>query len=194
MKLLLIRHGKTEGNREKRYIGRTDEPLCPEGRSELEGRRYPPCTRIFASPMRRCLETAELIYPGQEIVCCRDLRECDFGEFEGKNYPELSGDPRYQAWIDSGGTLPFPGGESNEIVRDRCCRAFWALLEGCREDEVPVFVVHGGTIMAVLAAYGVPKKNMYEYQVGNGCGYEVICGRREKRLRICGCLYGPDRR
>ena len=38
----------------------------------------------------------------------------DFGAFEGHNYQELSGDPAYQRWIDSGGTLPFPEGESRE--------------------------------------------------------------------------------
>lgn len=38
----------------------------------------------------------------------------DFGAFEGHNYQELAGDPAYQRWIDSGGTLPFPEGESRE--------------------------------------------------------------------------------
>ena len=65
MKWILIRHGQTQGNRERRYIGcRTDEPLCPEGIAQLQNRHYPPVSRVFVSPMRRCVETANLLYPG----------------------------------------------------------------------------------------------------------------------------------
>ena len=56
-RLILIRHGMTEGNREKRYIGTTDESLCEEGRRVLEKRKaageYPEADVVFASPMRR---------------------------------------------------------------------------------------------------------------------------------------------
>ena len=61
--------------------------------------------------MRRCIQTAKILYPGRAQVKIEEFRECDFGSFEGKNYQDLSGDPVYQAWIDSGGTLGFPGGE-----------------------------------------------------------------------------------
>ena len=54
-KILLIRHGKTQGNLERRYIGRTDEPLCEAGRAALEGRSYPACDILLSSPMVRCL-------------------------------------------------------------------------------------------------------------------------------------------
>ena len=50
-------------------------------------------------------------FPGAEQVVCEQMRECDFGLFEGKNYQELTGNPKYQSWIDSGGTKAFPGGE-----------------------------------------------------------------------------------
>ena len=100
-RLFLIRHGMTEGNREKRYIGKTDEGLCDEGRRILERRKaageYPEADLVFVSPMRRCLETAEVLYPGQEPVVVEEFRECDFGLFEGKNYRELTGNVHYQA-------------------------------------------------------------------------------------------------
>ena len=64
MKCVLIRHGKTAGNLAGRYIGcRTDEPLCPEGIAQLRMGRYPAVERVFASPLRRCRETARLLYP-----------------------------------------------------------------------------------------------------------------------------------
>lgn len=107
MKWILIRHGQTQGNREHRYIGcRTDEPLCPEGIAQLQNRHYPPVSRVFVSPMRRCVETASLLYPGVPQTIIGGFRECDFGDFENKNYAELNGRADYQAWIDSGGELP----------------------------------------------------------------------------------------
>ena len=129
MRLILIRHGQTRGNLERRYIGcRTDEPLCEAGVAALRTRTYPPAARVFASPMRRCLETAALIYPGVEPELVEDFRECDFGAFEGMNYAELNGRADYQAWIDSGGELPFPGGESRAAFAARCARACEALM------------------------------------------------------------------
>ena len=101
MRWILIRHGKTKGNLEGRYIGcRSDEPLCPEGTEELEQGMYPAVSRVYTSPMRRCLETAELLYPGVPTEIIPEFRECDFGEFEGKNYAELNGRADYQAWMD----------------------------------------------------------------------------------------------
>ena len=114
MKVYLIRHGETEGNREKRYIGRTDEPLCEEGVELLKRNEYPEAERIYISPMLRCRQSAEIIYPDREYEIVDTLRECDFGLFENKNYQELDGNPLYQKWIDSMGTLPFPEGESRE--------------------------------------------------------------------------------
>lgn len=138
-RLFLIRHGMTEGNREKRYIGKTDEGVCDEGRRMLERRKaageYPEADLVFVSPMRRCLETAEVLYPGQEPVVVEEFRECDFGLFEGKNYRELTGNVHYQAWIDSGGTLPFPEGESRGAFQDRCCAGFVRMAGICAEWE-----------------------------------------------------------
>ena len=84
MRILLIRHGLTAGNKEKRYIGRTDEPLCPEGLAALGQCSYPCCAALVSSPMQRCRQTAQILFPAQKIHICEALRECDFGDFEGK--------------------------------------------------------------------------------------------------------------
>ena len=114
LKIWLIRHGMTEGNRHQRYIGVTDEPLCEEGRKLLRKFTYPKPQAVFVSPLKRCLETAAILFDDPKVRIIDQLAECNFGEFENKNYKELSGDPRYQAWIDSNGILAFPGGESKE--------------------------------------------------------------------------------
>lgn len=188
--IILIRHGKTFGNTLGRYIGITDEELCPEGREELAALRERGQYRsirpdlVYVSPLRRCRQTAELLFPGVPQEICRDLRECDFGEFENKNYKELSGNPAYQAWVDSGGTLPFPGGESREAFQERCRVEFARVLRALKRQagSNAVFVVHGGTIMSILSAYAPQgaADPFYRWQVKNGEGWRALWDETDK--------------
>ena len=169
MKYILIRHGKTQGNLERRYIGcRTDEDLCAEGIEQLKMLDYPDADAVFASPMKRCIQTAGIIYPGKPIHFIDDLRECDFGDFEGCNYAELKDHPCYQAWLDSGGELPFPNGESKKKFSERCVMAFDSIIAGLPEGKY-AFIVHGGTIMAIMQRFA--GGGYYDYQVQNGKGF-----------------------
>ena len=174
MKVYLIRHGKTAGNQEARYVGSTDESILEEERTRLAGIHYPEVDAVYASPRKRCLETTELLYPNHTPVIVNDLAECDFGAFEYKNYKELIGDPDYQAWIDSGGTIGFPGGESREQFQNRTQRAFWRiLLDAERKGFGHIAIVaHGGTVMALLERMAAPHKDYYEWHPGNGECYE----------------------
>lgn len=175
IKLWLIRHGKTEGNKLARYIGTTDEPLCQEGIEFLKKMDYPKVQEIYVSPLRRCVQTAEILFPEKPVHIIEELAECDFGEFENKNYKELSDDPRYQAWIDSNGIMAFPGGESKEECAARNLEGFQRAVTTCIRENISeaALVVHGGTIMNIMEAYALPKKEFYEWHVGNGCGYLV---------------------
>lgn len=184
---VLIRHGATVSNREHRYLGHTDEGLDEPGKTELlndksEG-RYPDIDILLVSPMKRCIETAEILYPDVSRIVVPNWIEMDFGEFEGKNYKELNGDPRYQAWIDSNGTHPFPGGESREAFINRVVFAFESIkndAEFCMKisrlasEKPPVVgcVVHGGTIMALLSHY--LGGEYFDYQLPNGGIYMWI--------------------
>lgn len=133
--MALIRHGMTPGNEEHRYIGRTDEPLSQKGREQLLTLQkkgvYPAAACVAASPLERCRQTAELLYPGQAPCVFDQFREMDFGAFEGHNYEELKADVRYQAWIDSNGTLPFPQGRAENSSRDGAWRDFVSCLRKC---------------------------------------------------------------
>lgn len=199
MRIYLLRHGATAGNREHRYIGVTDEELTEEAIQKLLAMRgrYPAPDCVFASRMKRCLQTSQILFPKRDPELCTDLRECTFGEFEYKNYQELRGDKRYQDWIDSGGTLAFPGGESREAFSDRCCAAFEeccrrALRQGAASAA---FVVHGGTIMAILDRFSRPHRDYFDWQVPNAHGYIcelVMEGKREEsNAEEGGCSVGP---
>lgn len=188
--ILLIRHSKTEGNLLGRYIGTTDEPLCEKGVELLKQKKYPTADSLYVSPMKRCIETAKRIYPGMPCEIIADFRECSFGEFENKNYKELDGNPAYQAWIDSQGTIPFPGGESQEVFRSRCCHAFQNTVNDIISKKVSraAIVIHGGTIMSIMEAFAVPKRAFYDWQVKNAQGFLVALDeavwREEKKIRV----------
>lgn len=185
--ILLIRHGKTAGNLAKRYIGRTDEPLCPEGIAALREISYPSCDMVIASPMVRCRQTAAILYPHRPMRCYDGLRECDFGDFEGKTYRELSDNPDYIKWINSNGTLPFPHGEAHDDFKRRCISAFDRAIAENTFDTA-AFVVHGGTIMAILEAYAFPQRAFYDYQVKNGHGFVTTF--KGHRLHIISTIQG----
>ncbi|MCM1226363.1 MAG: histidine phosphatase family protein [Clostridium sp.] len=173
MKITFIRHGYTRGNLEHRYIGRTDEPLSAYGIKEIQKRLYPKADHVITSPMKRCIETAQIIYPNIKPIVAADFRECDFGDFEGKSYTELNGDPYYQKWIDSGGEISFPNGESPQDFRERCCTAFINEINKLPQNASVSLVVHGGTVMSILSRFFVPKRSYFDFQIKNGCGFQT---------------------
>lgn len=180
MKIVFIRHLKTPGNERRQYIGRTDEDLSEQAVEEFRQRQkksigglYPPVQHIIASPLKRCIQTAELIYPGQEISTEPMLRECDFGEYEQKTYEDLKDEPEYIRWMESGGMTAFPGGEEQISFRRRCVGGVkkWIGRLLSEETDSAAFIVHGGTIMAVLSELSEDAYEFYHWQVENGGGY-----------------------
>lgn len=178
--LLFIRHGATRGNLEKRYIGRSDEPLCDVGISQvlkLKEQNFR-ADYLFVSPMLRTCQTAELLFPKMQYTIVDNFVETDFGIFEGKNFSELSGNEEYQRWVDSGCVAPIPQGESVMDFKMRCVKAFAEVMKTIPDNSNVAFVVHGGVIMAILEAYAKPSCGFYDYHIGNGeyivCEFENL--------------------
>ena len=176
----LIRHGATKGNQLGQYIGRTDLPLAPEGAEQLRelsrAGGYPTAQVYYCSPLLRCRETLNILYPDAEPVVVEGLRECDFGEWEGKTAKELmEEDPSFAKWMESGAQATPPGGESGAVFMHRVCEAFEKLVEDMLRSRTTsaVIVTHGGVIMTILSAYGLPKAGFYDWLTGNGCGYSL---------------------
>lgn len=187
IRLTLIRHGATLSNKEGRYLGKTDEALNPDGigalKKSVADRIYPTADVLFSGPMKRCLETAGILYPRQTPIIIPEWTEMDFGAFEGHNYQELSGNPAYQRWIDSGGTLPFPEGESREEFIRRSVAGYEKMVyhmkriwerstaSGQRDRKIQnaSAVVHGGIVMALLSHF--LDGEYFDYQAKCGQGY-----------------------
>ena len=168
--VVFIRHGATEGNIQKKYIGRTDEPLCDMGVSQairLKEHKFPE-EYIFVSPMQRAIQTAEIVFPDCKYTIEEGFRETDFGIFEGKSAHELAEDKDYKEWVDSGCTLPVPGGEDISGFKKRCVNAFVKAIESVPDGAGASFVLHGGVIMAIMEAFFADGGNFYDYHISNG--------------------------
>lgn len=184
MELILIRHGLTQGNKEKRFVGRLDVPLCPEGEemARQTAALVPAVEQLYVSPMLRCRQTAALLWPEAEQTVIGDLRETDFGPFEGKNHEELKNDPLYQRWL--AGEMAV--GEPAEDCARRGALALKAIWEDAKAHgyERLGVVSHGGLLMGMLTLHGVPaREKFYDWYPVNCGGYRAEL--REEPLELC---------
>ena len=93
MQIVLVRHGETEWSRSGQHTSRTDLPLVEEGRERavalgplLAEWEF---SLVLTSPLRRARETCELAGYGDRAEVCEDLREWDYGEYEGLTTPQI---------------------------------------------------------------------------------------------------------
>ena len=164
MRIWLLRHGATAYNDERRYQGQIDIPLSPHGLAALKRADFDPGV-VYVSPLRRAKQTASVLFPAARQIEVTDLREMDFGAFEGHNFQELADDPDYRLWVESGCTGKTPGGESREAFSDRVCVAFAALVDaalGAGETQL-VILAHGGTQMAALERFALPRRSYFDW-------------------------------
>ena len=151
MRLLLVRHGETVWNAERRLQGNRDVPLSTAGRAQAAAlaptvaAHRPSC--VVTSPLARTRETAELLgHPGDR----RDARwqEADLGDWTGQLSDALrAGGGDYDAW--RAGLLTPPGGEPFAALTARVAAA---LADLCREPagDAVLVVTHGGPIRAAV--------------------------------------------
>jgi len=127
-RIVLVRHGQTAWNREARFRGQSDVELDEVGlrQAEATGRYVAarwPVVAVYASPLRRALQTAEAIARAQELSVqpFQGLLDINFGDLQGvlldevaQRYPDL-----HKAWLEAPHTVHFPGGETLDDVRRR---------------------------------------------------------------------------
>lgn len=127
-RLVLARHGETAWSKSGQHTGRTDIPLTDVGREQaaalgaaLAGRSF---RRVLSSPLSRASETARLAGFGDEVVIDPDLREWDYGIYEGRRRADIArDDPGWTVW-----TRPIPEGESLAELGARADRVIAHLL------------------------------------------------------------------
>ena len=164
--LYLIRHLPTAGNREKKYIGWTDEPIGPV---EEEFQMMPMLEGgvVYGSDLIRAKQSAELIVPGADYYADARLRECHFGDFEGKTYAELEMDNDYRNWLDDPQTHAPRGGESLADVEQRVMDALVSLPNGA------VVITHGGPIRIALTRFSPDSSDFWSWQIPHGSVWKL---------------------
>lgn len=193
MQVILLRHGMTPGNALRRYIGSTDEPLSAAGmEAAREKGAAPDVHSVFVTPLLRTQQTAHLLFPNAAQTVVSDLREMDFGVFENRSAAEMEHNAAYRAWVGGGCIDRCPDGESVAGFTSRVCAAFAQTVQALPKDaQKAFFVVHGGTIMALLSGFARPAVSYYDVLVKNCCGYVCTLGPGEDALplTLCGIRY-----
>lgn len=174
-KLILVRHGETEWNKALRYQGHRDIPLSDIGRAQaqkladrLAGDKI---DAFYASDLSRALETAQIVASphGREVYPLPELRETNFGLWEGLTYKEIVKDyyEDMKKWRDDPLAHRIPGGESLQEVADRSMAGINRIVAGHRDQTVLV-AVHGGIIRVVVGTLlGVDLKGYWKFKQDN---------------------------
>ncbi len=177
--LYLIRHGITQGNLDGKYIGQTNLSLCPEGRKMIENfcecELYPEVEKVYSSPLERCLETAEIIYPDQRLMIIDELCEMNFGDFENKSAEQLKDLREYKDWLKGGVESAPPNGEKYGDFILRCISGLDSVFSDMMKNDLQygAVITHGGVITNLLCGYGLPKGKPAQYMCAPGEGFEI---------------------
>ena len=150
--LWLIRHGETEWTISGQHTGRSDIPLTDRGRERAQGIRdylqHRQFKKVFVSPLGRARETCAIAGYGDQAEVDDNLREWDYGDFEGKTTPQIR--EQYPDWLIWNG--PVPHGETVEQVGARTDKVIARALGILGKDGGAVALFAHGHVLRILTA------------------------------------------
>ena len=171
-RFILVRHGQTAWNRDERFRGRFDLLLNETGLRQayaaaIHLKEYP-VAAIYASPLKRTLETAKVIANqlGLPVKPLEGLIDIDFGKWQGMSATEAAKNngKLLKTWLEQPHKMKFPGGESLEIVRQRVTGAV-EMLAAKHPDQTVILVSHMVVCKVLLCAM-LGLDNSHYWQVG----------------------------
>ena len=183
-RLLLVRHGETNWNREGRFQGQIDIPLNDRGYAQAEAAaqflKNVELDRAYTSSMARPRQTAEAILKAQAkavpLTSCGGLVEIAHGEWEGCLEAEIqAGWPDLlAAWQSHPHTVEMPSGETIQQVWDRSVQSWQAIVAGLSNQETALVVAHDAVNKTILCyLLGLSPADIWAVKQGNG-GVSVI--------------------
>jgi len=149
-RLVLVRHGETEGESSVRFHGSTDVPLSEEGREHMRAAMHQLAREVFdlvvSSPQQRAWESARIVSGGRPVRMEADFREIHFGRWEGLTATEIEASDAalYQQWQERPGPFDFPGGEARADFRKRVLAGLERLEQSGAKSAL--VVAHKGPI------------------------------------------------
>lgn len=189
--IYFIRHGQTKYNLEGKFVGSTDLPLSEDGRKQIFNKwdgvqEHIERDIIFTSPMKRCVETTGIIFPYDSFEVLKNMREMNFGMFEGKTHDELEYIEEYRYFRETKGRAKIPKGESGIEFSMRVLKAFFEMIAYMDKKDAnnAVLVCHGGVIMSLFSMLCHESDDIYYYHVDNGSGYKAHYNQYTKELII----------
>ncbi len=182
MKLILIRHGKTQHNIDEKFCGSTDAEVCEIGVEELlklkETIKYPKAERFFTSGMKRTNKTLEVLYGIENPEVLEQFKEMNFGDFENVTFKQLESDERFVEWSKDTFNQRCPGGESGKDMLERLVTGIEKLKH---TKEKSIVVVSHGAVIATAMQYLFRDIEISFQQLipDNGRGYIIDLDKKE---------------
>lgn len=187
-RLILIRHGETDWSCQKRYCGLGDIPLNKKGRKQAEEvsrkLKKEKINKVYSSDMKRTVQFARIVFKEMHIEKLPELREINFGIFEGLSYKDvLNRYPAvYKKWIENPLEFTIPEGEGLNDMAERTRRALAKILSHNRNKTAVTFT-HAGPIKVMLC--DILKRDISEaWQIEQDLGAVNIIEFTKKRGRI----------
>jgi probable phosphoglycerate mutase len=182
LRLLLVRHGETDWNRQGRFQGQIDVPLNPTGQQQgeqvAEFLRSLPIEFAISSPMLRPKDTAERIlqhHPQVELQLLPDLQEISHGTWEGKLEPEVEQEypGELQRWRDTPAQVQMPAGENLQQVWQRAIAAWSGIVATAKansnQPKLGLVVAHDAINKVILChVTGLEAEQFWNFKQGNG--------------------------
>ncbi len=154
-KLILIRHGETDLNAQKRYCGFLDKNINARGRNQAyrlaQRLKKEDIDKLYSSDRKRALVTAGIVFKRKKAIKVRGLREMNFGIFEGLTYKQIM--KRYplvyKQWLKDPYSLIIPRGEGLNGFQKRTVAAINKIV-AANKDKTIAIVAHGGVVSAFI--------------------------------------------
>ncbi len=152
--IYIIRHGITEGNEKGWYYGHLDIPITKRGERELkknkENNIYPDFSEFkkFTSGLKRTILTLDILAPNSKFEIIEDLKEFNFGVFEGKTPEVLKTDPLFDSWLKDNNYI-IPKGESSNMFIERVIKGYKTLVS--KSGDKKLLVCHGAVISVIMS-------------------------------------------
>ncbi len=197
-RIILVRHGETDWNREGRFQGQIDIPLNDNGKAQAKAARTALkevlIHKAYSSSMTRPLETAQIIlseHPGININLEKELIEINHGQWEGKLEAEVKSNwgELLDLWKESPEKVQMPNGESVQDVWDRAVKCWERISKSLSSNETALIVAHDAVNKTILChLLGLTPENIWMVKQGNGGITVIDISMKDNQPHLISCM------
>lgn len=199
LEILLIRHGQTDWNRDRRIMGRTDVPLNRTGRAEAKGLaralRDVRIDAVYTSPVLRAVQTAKLLLNGRKrrVAHAHDMAEIDYGLWIGKTFDEVIPEKAFHVYHKTPHKACPPGGEPMCDVYRRAVQFIEKIRRRHKKGRIAV-VSHADVIKTILVHYlGMDLNDLLKFRIDNASVSLLWFHKDRARVMAVNSLTVPSR-